>query len=96
MSDLLANDKDFLMWVRNRLVNVLGDDPDADWVKRLEDMSIFLPGPTKISLVNGEVRGNYFRVATFRAQDLGEHWLIKKEGARPLRDVILLDPERER
>lgn len=93
--DRLANDKDFLMWVRNRMVNLFGDDPNNDWIKRLEDMSIFLPGPTLIPLTTAEYNSDYMRIPTWRLQDLGQYCLIDKGDLEPMRQYqpYKQDPE---
>lgn len=33
------SDGDFLMWIRNRLVNVYGESPNTDFVLRLQQIS---------------------------------------------------------
>lgn len=83
--DRTKNDKDFLMWIRNRMVNLFGDDPESEYIKRLEDMSIFLPGPTVIPLRNSAVNPEYVRVARFQLSDLGDFFLFHKDAAEPMR-----------
>lgn len=33
------NDKEFLNWIINRLTNLFGDDPNADFIHRLRNIS---------------------------------------------------------
>lgn len=82
---ILNNEKSFLTWVRNRLVNVLGDDPQEDYIQRLDDLISFQPGEAIIQPRNGDRVPAYRRVATHNLQDLGEYYLIEKDKVEDLR-----------
>lgn len=83
--DRLSNDKDFLMWVRNRLVNLFGDDPKSEYIERLETLSAFLPGPVVIVPMDRDIDPEYIRIPKYRLDDLGDYFMFKKGDEEPMR-----------